>query len=107
MHIKNMVCDRCIKVVKNELANLGLPPERIKLGEVRLREPADEEKIGQLKSALAKHGFELLDDKKAKMIDRIRSIGIRDRQPRNSITPTGNPVKRWSAGARNFAQQNR
>ena len=34
--IKNMVCDRCIMVVQNELEKLGLDAKNIKLGEVIL-----------------------------------------------------------------------
>ena len=33
LYIKNMVCDRCIKVVSEELTNLGYEVIKIKLGE--------------------------------------------------------------------------
>ncbi|KKX47549.1 hypothetical protein L950_0225985 [Sphingobacterium sp. IITKGP-BTPF85] len=36
LFIKNMVCNRCILVVRNELDKLGLEIENIKLGEVIL-----------------------------------------------------------------------
>ena len=34
--IKNMVCNRCIMVVQNELEKLGLPVKQVELGEVEL-----------------------------------------------------------------------
>ena len=34
LFIKNMVCNRCIMVVQNELDKLGLDVKSIKLGEV-------------------------------------------------------------------------
>ena len=45
LFIKNMVCNRCIMVVQNELDKLGLNVKNIKLGEVVLsKEPTAEEK---------------------------------------------------------------
>ena len=45
LFIKNMVCNRCIMVVQNELDKLGLTVKKIKLGEVTLdKEITPEEK---------------------------------------------------------------
>jgi AraC family transcriptional regulator len=76
LHIKNMVCSRCQKVVRRELESLGLHPLAVGLGQVTLQESAaklDKEALG---AALAKHGFELLDDKKAWVIEKIKSTII-------------------------------
>jgi len=43
LHIKNMVCNRCIKVVKEELEKLNYSIEKIELGEVVIT--SDKEKI--------------------------------------------------------------
>lgn len=37
IYIKNMVCNRCILVVKNELEKLGFQTLNISLGEVELK----------------------------------------------------------------------
>jgi copper chaperone CopZ len=37
LYIKNMVCHRCIKVVKDELTRLGYPVSKIQLGEVLIK----------------------------------------------------------------------
>ena len=37
LYIKNMVCDRCKLVVRQELEKLGLTPERVGLGEVTVK----------------------------------------------------------------------
>jgi hypothetical protein len=42
LHIKNMVCNRCIKVVADELFKLGYSIKLIELGEVQLKENLDE-----------------------------------------------------------------
>ncbi len=76
LHIKNMVCSRCQKVVRRELESLGLHPLSVGLGEVTLQEPAaqvDQESVG---AALARHGFQLLDDRKAQVIQKIKTTVI-------------------------------
>ena len=46
LFIKNMVCNRCIMVVQNELDKLSLDVKNIKLGEVTLgKELTDEQKL--------------------------------------------------------------
>jgi len=76
LHIKNMVCSRCIKVVKTELENMGLHPEIVKLGEVVLQENENQINKEKINEALTKHGFELLDDKKSLIIEKIKSAII-------------------------------
>ncbi|HPK05051.1 MAG TPA: AraC family transcriptional regulator, partial [Bacteroidales bacterium] len=36
IYIKNMVCNRCIMVVRNELEKIGYKPLSVTLGEVEL-----------------------------------------------------------------------
>jgi AraC-like DNA-binding protein len=76
LHIKNMVCSRCQKVVRKELESLGLHPLSVGLGEVTLQEPEAGVDKEAVKAALARHGFELLDDKKAWIIQKIKSTVI-------------------------------
>jgi len=76
LFIKNMVCNRCILVVQNELDKLGLKTKSVTLGEVVLMKelsPAAKEKLRQ---ALEHLGFELIDDKKSRIIERIKAIII-------------------------------
>lgn len=76
LFIKNMVCQRCILVVENELGKLGLKVKDIKLGEVTLEaEPAPDVKK-QLDQELVALGFELIDDKKSRIIERIKNVII-------------------------------
>lgn len=76
LFIKNMVCNRCIMVVQNELEKLGLTVKNIKLGEVTLeKEPAPEEKK-KLEETLISLGFEVIDDKKGRIIEKIKNVII-------------------------------
>jgi len=76
LHIKNMVCNRCIKVVKEELEKLNYSIEKIELGEVVIT--SDKEKINLeiIKKVLEENGFELIDSRNANIIERIKILII-------------------------------
>lgn len=76
LYIKNMVCPRCIKVVKDEFEKLDIPVLRIELGKVTTACVLDDEKIQRVKQVLKENGFELIDDKKSKLIDSIKTLII-------------------------------
>ena len=74
--IKNMVCDRCIMVVQNELEKLGLDAKNIKLGEVILSKEITSLEKENLSKTLEPLGFEVIDDKKGRIIKKIKNIII-------------------------------
>lgn len=75
-YIKNMVCNRCIMVVQQVFENLGNPPVRISLGEVEAAEPLNELQLDQLKQTLTGYGFELIDEPKSRLIEKIKNAVI-------------------------------
>lgn len=77
LYIKNMVCNRCIMVVKQELENLGLNPIHVAMGEAVLKKNPSVKKMQQLNSRLFQLGFEILDDQKQKQIEKIKSLLIK------------------------------
>lgn len=74
--IKNMVCDRCIMVVQDELEKLGLDAKNIKLGEVILSKEITSLEKENLSKTLEPLGFEVIDDKKGRIIEKIKNIII-------------------------------
>lgn len=69
-----MVCNRCILAVRTELQNLGLTPERIALGEVVITENELSPEVLQLiDSALARLGFERIDDRKGRLVESVKN----------------------------------
>ncbi|SMO36824.1 AraC-type DNA-binding protein [Saccharicrinis carchari] len=77
-----MVCKRCIKVIKDELSNLGIEVESIELGQVIVKSPLNEPKLSEVRKMLHANEFELIDDKKSKLIERIKTLIIeRIQQP--------------------------
>jgi len=67
---------RCKMVVKEELKKLGLHFVLVDLGEVDIMENITMEQRGQIKVALLKSGLELMDDKKAVLIEKIKNVII-------------------------------
>jgi AraC-like DNA-binding protein len=76
LFIKNMVCNRCIMVVQHELDQLEIISKNIKLGEVTLEEELPVAKKKLLDKTLTALGFELIDDKKSRIIAQIKNIII-------------------------------
>ena len=74
LFIKGMVCNRCIHVIKSELQSLGVQTGQVTLGEVtvfRSDKLPDEQLIATRLNAL---GFELLEDKKLKLVRDVKLI---------------------------------
>lgn len=69
-----MVSIRCKMMVKAELKKLGLHYVTLSLGEVDVMENITKEQRMQLQTALLKSGLELMDDKKAMLIEKIKNI---------------------------------
>lgn len=71
-----MVCNRCIMVVKDELEKLGFQTSSLSLGEADLVGEIDEVNKHRIGEHLLKFGFELIDDRKSRLIGQIKSIII-------------------------------
>jgi AraC family transcriptional regulator len=77
LYIKNMVCDRCILVVRNLLDHAGIQYNNIQLGQVELTAPITPDQHESLKTQLSSLGFELLDDRKSAIVTQIKSAIIK------------------------------
>jgi AraC-like DNA-binding protein len=71
-----MVSNRCKMAVKEELKKLGLHFIVVDLGEVEVMENISAEQREQLKIALLNSGLELMDDKRAVLIEKIKNAII-------------------------------
>jgi AraC-like DNA-binding protein len=71
-----MVSTRCKMVVKNELKKMGIHFVMVDLGEVEIMENISDVKRAQLKAALLTSGLELMDDKRAVLIEKIKNVII-------------------------------
>lgn len=62
-------------IVKAELDKLRVHHLKVELGEVEVKEITDKQK-GILKAALARSGLELMNDKRAILIEKIKNVII-------------------------------
>jgi AraC-like DNA-binding protein len=76
LFIKYMVSERCKIVVKEELRKLGLHYIIVDMGVVDIMENLTAEQREQIKIALLKSGLELMDDKKAVLVEKIKKAII-------------------------------
>lgn len=73
LYIKNMVCNRCIWAVQRELRNIDLNPIKVTLGEAIIEGFIEQKMYTQLDKNLQSIGFELIDNKKSKLIESIKT----------------------------------
>lgn len=68
-----MVCSCCKMVVKDELIKFGLHPLSVELGEVEITEELYTENKDELNKVFQSFGFNLIDDKKSQLIEKIKN----------------------------------
>lgn len=73
LYIKNMVCPRCIAAVRNELEQMNLNLTSLELGEAEITRDLSAKELQQLDNSLKKLGFELIGDRKSRMIEQIKN----------------------------------
>ena len=74
-----MVCHRCKLAVESELKKQGLHPMKVELGEVVIKEDSiTRQQQQRLSNNLQQLGFELLDDKRKKIIEQIKTLIIQN-----------------------------
>jgi len=88
LYIKYMVSNRCKIAVKDKLKKLGLHYIMVDLGEVEIMENLSDEARERLKTALFSVGFELMDDKRSVLIERIKNTVIEMIYDSNEIIKT-------------------
>jgi AraC family transcriptional regulator len=87
LSIKNMVCARCVRVVTEELEKLGLEVRAISLGEATVADPGQKVSRSEIARVLAQAGFELLEDKKARLVEQVKNVimhMLQDPEARNT-----------------------
>jgi AraC family transcriptional regulator len=87
LHIKNMVCPRCVSTVREILESLDYEVEKVTLGQAMVTgkstDPVGDEK---LQAKLAQQGFELLVDPDRRLIEQIKTelLGYLKRQEQDA-----------------------
>lgn len=76
IHIKNMVCPRCIIAVEQLFEDLQIDITSIRLGSVTVSFPFTEQQYENLKTGLDALGFELLESERSALISQMKSLII-------------------------------
>jgi len=72
--IKNMVCGRCLLVVRQALQTLNFTVKNIGLGWVEVEPEPDADQLLAIASAFKIVGFELIDDYKTKLVEQVKNL---------------------------------
>lgn len=73
-YIKNMVCGRCIAAVTQAVDAVGLHTEKVDLGQALIQEnKVDSETLSRLDRLLHDLGFERIDDRKSRLIEKLKN----------------------------------
>ena len=75
LYIKNMVCDRCIKVLKNELKDESIKVLDIKLGELTADIQTNKEKK-TIRKVVESNGFYIINGENFKLVEQTKLILI-------------------------------
>ncbi len=69
-----MVCRRCITAVDKVITDAGYHVQHIDLGEVMISEEPNNKALEQLDYILKQLGFELIDDRRSRIIEKIKNL---------------------------------
>jgi AraC family transcriptional regulator len=73
LYVKNMVCDRCIMIVRQQLEGFGLKVNEISLGKVDVDPAPDVNQLQNIAASLSILGFELIDKDKDQLVEQIKN----------------------------------
>ncbi len=76
LYIKNMVCDRCIRVVNEELSRLGYVVKNVSLGEAVINLDKKQVDLNRIRNVLVENGFDLVDDRNSRIIEKVKVLLI-------------------------------
>ncbi|MES2655198.1 MAG: helix-turn-helix transcriptional regulator [Bacteroidota bacterium] len=76
LYVKNMVCPRCITAVEGVVKQSGEEYKYVVLGEMELKQKPSNSSLTYIKTQLQALGFELLDDQKTQIIEKIKTALI-------------------------------
>ncbi|MGM9701186.1 MAG: helix-turn-helix domain-containing protein [Prevotella sp.] len=76
LHIKNMVCPRCVMAVKEILDSFGFAVQQVTLGTAMIADTLSNEEKEAVADRLHTMGFELIADPRLTLVENIRTATI-------------------------------
>jgi AraC-like DNA-binding protein len=76
IHIKNMLCSCCIRVIREELEQAGIAVEEIRLGQAVIRYDPEEISLEDVREVLQKLGTDLVETREDHIVEEIKQAVI-------------------------------
>lgn len=76
IQIRNMLCNCCMKVVREELEKNNIRVERIILGEATIEYDPNKVNMNLIAAVLKKNGFELVISREKKIVNKIKTTVV-------------------------------
>ena len=76
INVKNMVCNRCIKVITDELIKNNINCNRVDLGVIYFDKELSKQERITLNNLLKKEEFEIIENQNLKIVNQIKSLII-------------------------------
>ncbi len=76
IHIKNMVCNRCIMVVGQIIKNAGVDDAEVQIGKVIVKNDVQEKQLKTLEKDLNWAGFEIIRSHTLQVVEQIKAFAI-------------------------------
>lgn len=89
LHIKNMVCPRCVMAVRQLLGELGIAYSEVTLGLAQITQELSPEQFDSCRNGLESLGFELIDDSQNQCVEQVRTAVIswvRKEEPKEKLS---------------------
>ena len=74
--VKNMVCNCCIRIIRQELEKAGIEVESARLGEVKLKFDPKVNPVETIHKILNDNGFEVIVDKERILLEQVKQAVI-------------------------------
>jgi len=74
LYIKNMACESCKILVREELKHIGAEALKVELGEAEIKGTLSAKKKHAFDAAIKKAGLEIVDSKTGLLIDQIKTL---------------------------------
>jgi len=74
LYIRNMACESCKVIVKEELEKIGAQPIKVELGEAETKKNLSPKQQKQLAAAIKKAGLELVKSKEGVLTDQVKAL---------------------------------
>ena len=107
--IRGMVCNRCIKVLKEELSAIGVEVKDIRLGRIQIMYNSKEIKLSNIEKILQENKFEILKDEESILAEQtkkwiIKFIWDTDQAENLSDFLSKQMTKNYQLLSRNFSK---